>query len=333
MYRSPPSQHRSRSRDRERHSHTRSRSSSGSGDGGHRSKQRRSGDPASPGLRRVKSGRSFHPEARSTQVRSRSPRHRRERRRSSDEDRPAPRPRSRSPEHLSDRRRRPRDDEDDEDRSELWRRDERSGRSRRSSRSRSRSPRRRDAPRNGPPARRDEPPPPTNVVEKQQPNFGRSGKLAADTNTVAGTEIVLKYHEPAEARLPPPSRDWRMYEFKGKDTLSTTELSSRSCWLVGRESAVVDFLVQHPSCSAQHAVLQFRFVEKSNEFGERIGRVKLYVLDLESANGTRLNGERIEERRFIEVRSGDVLRFGDSTREYVILLAQPEASGSGGKGR
>ena len=165
---------------------------------------------------------------------------------------------------------------------------------------------------------REEAPPP---VEKEMPNYGRSGKLAAETNRVEGTKIVLKYHEPPEARLPPASNDWRMYEFKGKETISTTELSKRSCWLIGREEAVVDFPVGHPSCSSQHAVLQFRFVEKKNEYGERVGKVKLYVLDLESSNGTSLNGERIEERRFVEVRHGDVVRFGESTREYVFLLA------------
>jgi hypothetical protein len=33
--------------------------------------------------------------------------------------------------------------------------------------------------------------------------------------------------------------------------------------------------------SKQHAVLQFRFVEKRNEYGDRIGKVKPYLIDLE----------------------------------------------------
>lgn len=44
------------------------------------------------------------------------------------------------------------------------------------------------------------------------------------------------------------------------------------------------------------------------------GGVGLYVIDLESANGTRVNGEVVPERRFVEVRSGDVLTFGESSR-------------------
>jgi len=76
----------------------------------------------------------------------------------------------------------------------------------------------------------------------------------------------------------------------------------------------VDFPTEHPSCSKQHAVLQFRYVEKKNEWGERKGTVKPYIIDLESANGTKVNGEQTPQRRFVEVKSGDVLGFGESTR-------------------
>jgi smad nuclear-interacting protein 1 len=161
-------------------------------------------------------------------------------------------------------------------------------------------------------------------VEKQKPTFAASGKLAAETNTVTGTTIVLKYNEPPEARKPAPSVDWRLFEFKGGEQIGKAlQLGQRSCWLFGRERAVVDYPIEHPSCSKQHAVLQFRWVEKRDEFGERRGAVKPYVIDLDSANGTRVNGEAIEGRRFVEVRSGDVLAFGDSTREYVVLLSPP----------
>lgn len=161
-------------------------------------------------------------------------------------------------------------------------------------------------------------------AEKQKPNYAPSGLLAAETNTVANTSIVLKYNEPPEARLPPASAPWRLYIFKGSDLLETLPLHTRTCWLFGRERAVVDFPTEHPSCSKQHAVVQFRYVEKKNEWGEKRGGVKPYVLDLESANGTVVNGGRVPERRFVEVRSGDVLGFGESTREYVIMLPPKE---------
>lgn len=161
------------------------------------------------------------------------------------------------------------------------------------------------------------------VVEKQKPNFSATGRLAAESNAIkssGGQTIVLKYHEPPEARKPPPSQAWRMYVFKGSEIMDTIELSQRSCWLFGREAAVVDFLVEHPSCSKQHGVLQFRYVEKRNEFGDKTGKVKPYLLDLESANGTYMNGEEAPSGRYLELRDKDVLKFGHSTREYVLQL-------------
>ncbi|MCJ1311442.1 hypothetical protein MMC25_005113 [Agyrium rufum] len=158
------------------------------------------------------------------------------------------------------------------------------------------------------------------LVEKQMPNYGQSGKLAAETNTVAGTGIVLKYNEPPESRKPPSSQAWKMYVFKGSDVIDTVDVYSRSCWLFGRERTVVDYPVDHPSCSKQHAVLQFRFVEKRNEYGDKIGKVKPYIIDLESANGTQVNQEAIPDKRYVELMSGDVVNFGDSTRDYVFIL-------------
>ena len=160
---------------------------------------------------------------------------------------------------------------------------------------------------------------------KQKPNYAPSGLLAAETNTVANTSIVLKYNEPPESRLPPPSQPWRLYVFKNKDLLETIPLHNRTCWLFGREKTVCDVPVEHPSASKQHAVLQFRYVEKVvGEFGEKKGKVGLYVLDLESANGTKVNGEAVPARRFLECRNGDVIQFGESVREYVILLPPKE---------
>ncbi|KAL6899024.1 SMAD/FHA domain-containing protein [Trichoderma evansii] len=159
---------------------------------------------------------------------------------------------------------------------------------------------------------------------KEKPNMGNTGRLAALSNSVAqadGTSIVLKYHEPGEARKPPPSDHWKLFVFKGGDIIDTIELSARSCWLIGREMAVVDLPAEHPSLSKQHAVIQFRYTEKRNEYGDKIGKVKPYVIDLESANGTTLNDEKIPSSRYLELRDKDMLLFGHSTREYVIMLA------------
>ena len=160
--------------------------------------------------------------------------------------------------------------------------------------------------------------------EKQKPNYAPTGLLAAASNSVAqadGTSIVLKYHEPAEARKAPPKDEWKLFVFKGPDILETIELSRRSCWLIGREVSVVDMLAEHPSISKQHAVIQFRYIEKRNEYGDKLGKVKPYLIDLDSANRTSLNKEEIPPSRYLELRDKDVIQLGHSTREYVLMLS------------
>ncbi|KAI9814938.1 MAG: hypothetical protein M1832_005577 [Thelocarpon impressellum] len=165
-------------------------------------------------------------------------------------------------------------------------------------------------------------PPPEPDAAKAQANFSTTGLLAAESNTAA-SGVVLKYHEPPEARKPPARDAWRLYVFKGADLLETVELQARSVWLLGRERSVVDMPLDHPSCSKQHAALQFRFVSKKSEFGDVDGRVRPYIIDLDSANGTSVNGEAVPGRRYVELRDKDLLRFGSSTREYVVMLPPP----------
>ncbi|KAG6176128.1 hypothetical protein E4U27_005456 [Claviceps purpurea] len=162
---------------------------------------------------------------------------------------------------------------------------------------------------------------------KEKPNFKASGVLAAASNSVAqadGTSVVLKYHEPSEARKPAPRDQWKLFVFKGDDIVDTIDLGLRSCWLIGRETAVVDLPAEHPSISKQHAVIQFRYTEKRNEYGDRIGRVKPYLIDLESANGTILNHDKVPDSRYLELKDKDMFQFGHSTREYVIMLPPRE---------
>ncbi|PHH66320.1 hypothetical protein CDD81_7913 [Ophiocordyceps australis] len=159
---------------------------------------------------------------------------------------------------------------------------------------------------------------------KEKPNWTNTGVLAAASNSVTqadGTCIALKYHEPAEARKPSPRDEWKLFVFKDGDIVDTIDLNTRSCWLVGREAAVVDILTEHTSISKQHAVIQFRHREKRNQFGDKVGKTKPYLLDLDSANGTALNDTSVPQSRYLELRPKDMIQFGHSTREYVVMLA------------
>ncbi|CAM9435440.1 unnamed protein product, partial [Chrysoparadoxa australica] len=153
----------------------------------------------------------------------------------------------------------------------------------------------------------------------QAANFGLSGALAKDAatgNVYKG--MVMKWSEPEDAR--PPTKKWRFYVFKDDEVVQTLHLHRQSAYLIGREKKIADVCTAHPSCSGQHAVLQFRLKELVNEKEMKTTRnVRPYIMDLNSTNGTSLNGEKIEGSRYYELLEKDVLKFGNSSREYVLL--------------
>lgn len=154
-----------------------------------------------------------------------------------------------------------------------------------------------------------------NKKEKQKPNFGLSGKLTEETNTYKG--VVIKYSEPPEARK--PRRRWRLYPFKGEKALQTLYIHRQSAYLIGRERKIADLPVDHPSCSKQHAALQYRLVQFTRDDGSSGKRVRPYIIDLESANGTFVNNKKIDVKKYVELLERDVIKFGFSSREYVLL--------------
>ena len=157
---------------------------------------------------------------------------------------------------------------------------------------------------------------------KEAANFALSGALSRDKNTGnVYNGVVLKWSEPPEARR--PTRHWRLYVFKAKELLNTMHIHRQSAFLFGRERKVADIPVDHASCSAQHAVLQFRLRERTDETGLGVVRdVRPYIMDLESTHGTFLNGEKLQSARYIELRENDVLKLGASTREYVLMCRE-----------
>lgn len=157
------------------------------------------------------------------------------------------------------------------------------------------------------------------AIPKEEANFGLSGLLAMESNSVNG--VALKYVEPiGEAK--PPSARWRAYCFKGDVECEPPYkfAGERTKYLFGRDRAVADVPTDHPSCSKQHCVVQFRDLDDGD------GSVP-YARDLASANGTFVNGRKIPPNEFVRLRSRDVIKFGCSTRDYV-LLDEDDAAGS-----
>ena len=96
----------------------------------------------------------------------------------------------------------------------------------------------------------------------------------------------------------------------------------QSAYLFGRDRKVADIPTDHPSCSKQHAVFQFRLVEYDRDDGTCGRRVRPYIIDLNSANGTFVNNNKIDPQRYVELLEKDVIKFGFSSREYVLMHDQ-----------
>lgn len=99
-------------------------------------------------------------------------------------------------------------------------------------------------------------------------------------------------------------------------------INKKSVYLIGKEDKVADIIVNHPTCSRQHAVIQFRKISKQTEDGKSFTYVKPYVMDLESTNGVMLNKERIEAAKYYELKPFDIINLGSSTRDYVVMKVE-----------
>ncbi|XP_068773465.1 smad nuclear-interacting protein 1 [Struthio camelus] len=163
---------------------------------------------------------------------------------------------------------------------------------------------------------------PKDPVKKEKPSFELSGALLEDANTFRG--VVIKYSEPPEARI--PKKRWRLYPFKNDEFLPVMYIHRQSAYLLGRHRRIADIPIDHPSCSKQHAVFQYRLVEYTRADGTVGRRVRPYIIDLGSGNGTFLNNQRIEPQRYYELKEKDVLKFGFSSREYVLLHESSDKS-------
>lgn len=148
------------------------------------------------------------------------------------------------------------------------------------------------------------------TAPKKEPTFETSGLLGLEDNSKNG--IALKFSVPPEARC--PATKWRLYILtKPQDPPKIIHLKRVVGVLFGKDRRVADIPTDHPTCSKQQAVLHFRQVDT--------GEVKPYIMDLESTNGTFLNGQRLDPARYYEMRERDVLKFAMSSREFVLLHA------------
>ncbi|EHH55471.1 hypothetical protein EGM_04683 [Macaca fascicularis] len=113
----------------------------------------------------------------------------------------------------------------------------------------------------------------------------------------------------------PATAPYSLEILKGGAILGTRSLKGTSYCLFGRLSGC-DVCLEHPSVSRYHAVLQHRASGPDGECDSN--GPGFYLYDLGSTHGTFLNKTRIPPRTYCRVHVGHVVRFGGSTRLFIL---------------
>ena len=157
-------------------------------------------------------------------------------------------------------------------------------------------------------------------LPKEKPSFELSSLLRQEANAnERGT--FIDYDEPEDKCAPERyGLRLRLHTFKGDEEIEKPiSLAYKSRYIFGRDRDAVDIPTDHPSCSKQHAVLQFRNQRKTDVYGETKDDVAGYLYDNGSTNKTKLNGKVIEAKKYYRLKGSDCVQFGSSTREYVVM--------------
>ncbi|CAM9871532.1 unnamed protein product [Bubo scandiacus] len=123
-----------------------------------------------------------------------------------------------------------------------------------------------------------------------------------------------RYEEPPWGGRPPAGAGYGLEVLKGGVALGSVRLEGGSWFLVGRLPSCA-LALEHPSVSRHHAVLQYRGAGCSPDGPDAAG---FYVYDLGSTHGTFLNKTRVPPRTYCRVRVGHGLRFGGSSRLFLL---------------
>ena len=106
--------------------------------------------------------------------------------------------------------------------------------------------------------------------------------------------------------------------------LNEIDLNQKAFFVFGR-LPVCDVVLDHPSISRYHAVLQYRASHNQANGGENSQNQQsqpsssgFYLYDLGSTHGTVINKEKIRSKTYYRIRAGHVMKFGGSTRLFIL---------------
>lgn len=121
-----------------------------------------------------------------------------------------------------------------------------------------------------------------------------------------GPPLVLDYAPPKWGKV--PEEEYKLEVLKDGCIVEERMLKPKSFITVGRHPDC-DLSMAHGSVSRVHSIIQF-------------GKGQAFIYDLSSTHGTFLNKARIAPKTFIPLPSDCLLRFGASTRSYILSSAE-----------
>jgi pSer/pThr/pTyr-binding forkhead associated (FHA) protein len=136
----------------------------------------------------------------------------------------------------------------------------------------------------------------------------------------------LQYDVPESSSI--PSSEYTLEVLRNGSIIDYISLSHRAYTVFGR-SPDSDVVLQHPTISRYHAIVQYK---SDFEHGQSAG---LYLYDCGSTHGTFINKKRLEAQVYVRIKIGYIIKFGQSTRLYVVqgdALAADEDANTHGTG-
>lgn len=138
------------------------------------------------------------------------------------------------------------------------------------------------------------------------------------------------YKEPKWSKCPDASHVYSFEVLKGGQIVENIHnLQTKAFWLIGKLPDN-NMVLAHPTISRHHAVLQYRPEtedesssdsdnEEDNNAQEK-PKVEQgwYLYDLGSTHGSFVNKMRVPPKTYIRLRVGYMLKFGASTRSYIL---------------
>lgn len=147
-----------------------------------------------------------------------------------------------------------------------------------------------------------------NLTSQEGP--GNSSSEDSESPAMEVKEIANKtqidnrpYQIPAWSE--PPGQPYYLEVLKDGAIIDTLNVSEKGAYMFGRNH-LCDFILEHPTISRYHAVLQYK------------GNGDVFIYDLGSTHGTVVNKIQVTPNIYKQLHVGDIFRFGTSSRLYVL---------------